>query len=461
MSIIILSASPIKINPLPYVVLSGTPLLNHQILVYDGNGGNYYANTISAEYWSFGDGSTSASSATTTHYVHTYSAAGLYDVIVSAVDVSGNRGTDTYTVAILGTDLDTEKSDYITLCGPESPFRYKKSKHINLTNFLPDFLKETTTFDFIQVYQDQLNNLFDDLDGYTLSSSDLNVNDNTDLDFIADANTSAVDVQYIFSGTNVVTVSGNSYNPQRVDIIYPENSLDISPKISILEKIARLGDLHNPDLCPKNLLGYYANELGYNINMTLDDIGIGETFGNMGLDGTSCSALNAEKYLRFSLSQLSEFYRSKTTDASVRLLLYSYGLNANLITRYTSNYLPIVSGGEWINNYNRNLTGIPNYFYPTTHFSIVVDLDTSENISTNSAKYNKVIKCIESIQPVASVFDRLSGYITRQLDMWVGANSRINRYDAIQSPQSINNWYDPSNRSWYSAPTPVARLQIW
>ena len=66
------------------------------------------------------------------------------------------------------------QTDYITI-GGLNEVRYGESKKINLTNFLPDYIKSTDTFDLVEVFEFYLNNCFDGNSGLTLSATDITI----------------------------------------------------------------------------------------------------------------------------------------------------------------------------------------------------------------------------------------------------------------------------------------------
>jgi len=75
--------------------------------------------------------------------------------------------------------------------------------------------------------------------------------------------------------------------------------------MSILEKVNRLTELHDPDLIDLEYIQYFANNLGYNVNVNRSQ------FGNGGTDANSEEELN--RYLRFMVRNLPSWYKIKTT----------------------------------------------------------------------------------------------------------------------------------------------------
>lgn len=200
--------------------------------------------------------------------------------------------------------------------------------------------------------------------------------------------------------------------------------------ISILEKIHRLNDLQDPDLMDVEYLQYYANNLGYNVNINRGEL------GNLAEYVTSATSVDieTEKYLRFAIRNLPFWYRIKTTHNAVKIMLYSFGLIGDISQYYTNNYLPESEGGKWvtedIDQRNYSLSAIPNDFYPTPHFIVWVNLNLSTaNLSwqyeKRNEKRNEIINAIESIHPVNTVFRKLGGYTKIPIELNVSLMTRF------------------------------------
>jgi len=69
------------------------------------------------------------------------------------------------------------KYDFIELVGPTSD-RFERCRTINLTKFLPDYLKQSDTLDLVQFFEDYLNEMYDGSCGYQISTSAINEADN-------------------------------------------------------------------------------------------------------------------------------------------------------------------------------------------------------------------------------------------------------------------------------------------
>ena len=182
-------------------------------------------------------------------------------------------------------------------------------------------------------------------------------------------------------------------------------------KISILEKINRLTQLHDADLAPEEFLQRYANNLGYNVDVTRGEFG--DTAGN---------TLDDERYLRFMLRNLPTWYKIKTTKRSIKTLLFSFGLVGDIVYWYTKEYDEIEST-EWrLSTYTtrdgkiiENVSDIPDEYYPTTHFMVWYNLLKSR-FSDGFAedKMTQIANAINSIRPGNTVFTGIGAVLECQ-----------------------------------------------
>lgn len=251
-------------------------------------------------------------------------------------------------------------ASYISTCGPEEPIRYDANKEIDLKSLLPSFLKESQTNDLMQFFQDFLNKIYDEKI-HTSSATDFEISNRK--------------------------------------------------RISILEKINRITELHDPDYVDIEYIQYFANYLGYSVDVNRGELGVLA-------DADSNDPLvqeDSKRYLRFIISNLPNWYKIKTTSNAVKIMLYSFGLVGDLITRFTNDYRAD-NGTNWINfregrdNYN----DIPRDFYLTSHYVVSIELDESViNFSLNNVTRLNVLNAIESIRPANTVFDTVLGHVTR------------------------------------------------
>jgi len=321
-------------------------------------------------------------------------------------------------------DLSACKSreEYISLCGPDVT-RYGDDRYINLVDYLPLYLKGSDVETFTQFFQDFLNEMFDGVGGSSISSTDLDVTTT----YGASGTMSG---SYTFDSSAMPT---SASEVQEYDI-----SASTVDKISILEKVKRLTELHDPDLIDIEYIQFFAKNLGYNINLTRDQIGVGSDVGNLAtLDPTACSATDQSKYLRFMVRNLPNWYKIKSTNNAVKIMLYSFGLIGDIVEYYTNQYN---TNGNWVLDYDGSLTDIPNDYFPTPHFAVVVNVDESANISLDAARREKILAAIESIRPINTVFEQLSAYMLRTITLYAGLVTRFNKYIKITSNGYSDYW---------------------
>jgi hypothetical protein len=122
-----------------------------------------------------------------------------------------------------------------------------------------------------------------------------------------------------------------------------------------------LTELHDPDLIDIEYIQHFASNLGYNIDIYRNEVGISGTgtlgFGDFGED--SSLATDSEKYLRLMISNLPNWYKIKSTNNAIKVMLYSFGLIGDIVEYYSNNYLPIAEGGLWRLNANHDINEIP------------------------------------------------------------------------------------------------------
>jgi hypothetical protein len=269
-----------------------------------------------------------------------------------------------------------------------SPIRIDIDKYINLSNFLPEYLKDTDVLALTNVFEDFLNEM------YTGSPS------------------------YQLEETKIDSVSAT------IDFVEPTTIT--TRTISILEKCKRLTELHDPNLIDdSDHLQNLANTLGYNVDLNKGEIG-----SYIATEFSATSADCLDRYLRFVIENLPNWYKIKTTKNAMKVMLYSYGIIADVSFYYTNNYLPESQGGIWkVSDYLNGTNSVENLddnLFPTPHFIIWEDLDNSTSDAIwDTNKINQIIKSVNSIRPINTVFRQLGGFMQRQLDMYVGGNIHI------------------------------------
>ena len=275
---------------------------------------------------------------------------------VSAFDVSGCMITSVANAIInLSLQACVIKTKYIELYGPDD-IRWGDCRNINLVDMLPNVLDDTDTSNLVSVYEEYLNEIYSGKCGYTIATSALST---TACDSSA-CSLSAVDNWYEHD-TYISSADSTSANELRtpgddVKRSFIDNFCQIPKEnISVLEKTNRLTELFDPDLIPIELIQFYAANLGYEVGLSRDNVGINSTDTQ-----TTEDIINQKKYLRFMVRNLPTWYKIKTTRNSVKMMLYSFGLVGDFIYYFTRNYLDPTTGiglntleygGQDVNNY--------------------------------------------------------------------------------------------------------------
>lgn len=204
---------------------------------------------------------------------------------------------------------------------------------------------------------------------------------------------------------------------------------DTSIDVSILKKIELLYTLRDPYLIDINIIQFFANYLGYNINYNRDNIGL--------ISGvTTDDAIN--KYLRQTIQSMPHWYKLKTTNNSISMIMYMFGIVSDVYTLWTNNY---ENNWEIENPKYENQTiavGMPSGYYPTPHFNVSINIDqTPVGFETN---LSTIISLIESIKPVNTVFE---GFTTQS--RFTTTTDIIVNFIASSRIDTINDTYDPNS----------------
>lgn len=280
------------------------------------------------------------------------------------------------------------------------------NSEIDLSNMIPQFISEAfpDAAEFMQFFQDYLNKMYYGERNYVLSSG---------------------------SGTYSVsygrTSAGDTTLYDTSDITIPDEQ-----RISILEKIKRLSELHDPELIDFEYLSHFANVLGYNIsgfstnfNDAFTALNTGYTFDD---DVPKDISIDAKKYIRFFISNLPSFYRIKSTNNCIKVLLYSFGLIGDIINVYSTDYYNkwkssknVWTGTEIKEDLNilrkQEEDGV---WFPTPHFRIGIDLVRSiTNTSFDIKKAEAIFRAIDAVRPIHTVFDGIVGYFYTYSNLYV------------------------------------------
>jgi hypothetical protein len=263
--------------------------------------------------------------------------------------------------------------------------------------------------------------------------------------------------------------------------------------ISILEKINRLTQLFDPWLMPIELVQFYAQNLGYDVGLNREQI---PTLVNVDPEEAK---IEQNKYLRFMVSQLPEWYKVKTTRPSLKTMLYSFGLVGDVVYYYTKTYsdgMGMVESGEltetdlinqqvidtiqrsgystfrefyadvckmksnldairesvsddWLlTNWNpssvqEDVSNIPDEYFPTPHFMLWFDVMESigaQRYSTDIARNSQMATAIKAIKPLNTVFEGIAAWIKYDATVYMRGRVRFRKQISLSSDVPADQW---------------------
>lgn len=203
--------------------------------------------------------------------------------------------------------------------------------------------------------------------------------------------------------------------------------------ISIFEKIHRLLDLKDPSLIDFEYIQYFAEHMGWNLNIGFDTLYNNKTnnilstkFRNLYKQYEINEMI--EQQVRSFIENLPYWYRIKTTESALQVILFSFGLVADVVKWYTEDYSTDRSNWDSANaffntaNYRtsinkrneniENFEDIPDGWFPTPHFSVRYDINNSFTLYTglfkNENLFGKLVDTIMAIKPITTVFNGLT-----------------------------------------------------
>jgi len=177
----------------------------------------------------------------------------------------------------------------------------------------------------------------------------------------------------------------------------------VTADISILKKIELLSSLREPDVIDSELLQFLATYLGYDINFSKGDI------------FSADNPVETNDYLRETIRSLPSWYKLKSTDSAISMLMYMFGIVSDVQTLWTDDYENnwIIENTEAHSIEYETVTeevpvisierDIPENYYPTPHFHVTIDVNKSPVDFEDNLK--NIISLIKSIKPVNTVFE--------------------------------------------------------
>lgn len=305
------------------------------------------------------------------------------------------------------------------------------ASQIKLKELLPNHLKFSETGDFVEFFETFLNELY-----YNEMSA---VGRNEDYTVSTDGTKTYYATCADADGTIIYTSAGL---PERYEITPAD-------KVSILEKIRRIDDLHNPDWIDIDFIQRLANFMGYNIQITKDSI------EESGLHITpTLTDDETNKYIRFLVSNIPNWYKLKSTKNAIKILLYSFGVVGQLIIRWTSDDLASSINHPQIGGYGNDeslwrefspllsasdaIALIPSNYFITPHFNI--QINTVKTPASWFYNLNTIIDAIEDIRPINNVFDNIQLIFNDQMEQ---VYVRVDSYNTDKLVFPFNSVYPP------------------
>jgi len=201
-------------------------------------------------------------------------------------------------------------------------------------------------------------------------------------------------------------------------------------KLTILEKVKKLTQMHDPDLIDYEYLQFYANLIGYNIGITKDILSQ--------INGEDENSDNVNKQIRQIVRELPNWYKIKSTRDSIRVMLYSFGIIGNMQQYYSNDYSAFTLNTSTA--IGETSSDIINDNWPTPRFAIEINL--LESIPSWVTQISNIIKLIDEIKPINVVLDRIraSLYVqsTDQSTVISTAASKYHQFIKIPRSAQVN-----------------------
>ena len=209
-------------------------------------------------------------------------------------------------------------------------------------------------------------------------------------------------------------------------------NLDEPCSIGILEKTNRLRNLHDADTMELDYIQYFANYLGYNVDVNRSELG-GFTISQNssgyddGPDDAEVFSEYQKKALRFVIRNLPNWYSIKTTRNAIKTLLLSFGIFGDLLEIYSNDYT-----NDWVINNTPPGIYVSNSMdkerFPTPHMYVAIDLNNTDldNVYGSNQTLSSLYKSFEAIRPANVVFEGLVGqYSATMPEVYVSARCML------------------------------------
>jgi hypothetical protein len=165
-----------------------------------------------------------------------------------------------------------------------------------------------------------------------------------------------------------------------------------------------------------------------------------------------------EMQVRALIENLPYWYKIKGTDDSLKILLYSFGLIADIHNYYTEDYSPnrqnwevadvfyntskLKSNANNVNALSEDFSNIPDDWYPTPHFQVKFDFNATwansgkTGVLSDMEKFGSMIEAIHASKPINNVFKGLAGIFRTSQAKRVGVKEviRITHASTVYTP---------------------------
>jgi len=131
-------------------------------------------------------------------------------------------------------------------------------------------------------------------------------------------------------------------------------------------------------------------------------------------------------------------------------MLFSFGLVGDIINYYTEDYERLwkssqpefFTSGSSVPFMREKLSEIDDSWYPTPHFAVWFDIKRSAtNFSFNVDKQSAIIKAIDSVRPINTVFEGVQAYFSEIVNTYARSITRVRRYISVPAGDNSSDWY--------------------
>lgn len=224
-------------------------------------------------------------------------------------------------------------------------------------------------------------------------------------------------------------------------------------KLSVLDKIQELREIKDPRLVDIEFINDIAEYLGYRIDLNISDFkpSGNENFdikSDLKYDSTDPRYVDNEeirRHIRYMVKTIPHWYKIKSTENSLKILLYSFGLVGRIVKLASDDYDQ--NWKAW--DTPDDTSSYPGY-YPTKHIRLEI-ISNSVDIDIVLKNIAKLTKALDGVRPIDVVLHELSVALEHDVDFNdTDSNSFINiiAFDTIDLMHSHTTDYDDSAETY-------------